>query len=67
MPEMNGLELTRAVKEKFPKIKILALSMFGERNAISEIPERNKLNMAFFFSFLIGLNSKAFYLFLLHC
>lgn len=39
MPEMNGLELTRAVKEKFPKIKILALSMFGERNTISEMLE----------------------------
>jgi two-component system nitrate/nitrite response regulator NarL len=39
MPEMNGLELTRAVKEKFPQIKILALSMFGERNTISEMLE----------------------------
>jgi len=39
MPEMNGLELTRAVKEKFPKIKVLALSMFGERNTISEMLE----------------------------
>lgn len=39
MPEMNGLELTRAVKEKFPQIKIVALSMFGERNTISEMLE----------------------------
>lgn len=39
MQEMNGLELTRAVKEKFPQIKILALSMFGERNTISEMLE----------------------------
>lgn len=37
MPEMNGLELTKAVKEKFPAIKIIALSMFGERNTISEM------------------------------
>ena len=37
MPEMNGLELTKAVKEKFPEIKIIALSMFGERNTISEM------------------------------
>jgi DNA-binding NarL/FixJ family response regulator len=39
MPEMNGLELTRAVKEKFPKIKILAITMFGECNTISEMLE----------------------------
>ncbi|MDP2387171.1 MAG: response regulator transcription factor [Bacteroidota bacterium] len=37
MPEMNGLELTKAVKEKFPNIKVIALSMFGERNTISEM------------------------------
>ncbi|MCD6069379.1 MAG: degU 1 [Bacteroidetes bacterium] len=37
MPEMNGLELTQAVKEKFPNVKVIALSMFGERNTISEM------------------------------
>lgn len=37
MPEMNGLELTKAVKEKFPDVKVIALSMFGERNTISEM------------------------------
>ncbi len=37
MPEMNGLDLTKAVKEKFPNVKIIALSMFGERNTISEM------------------------------
>jgi DNA-binding NarL/FixJ family response regulator len=37
MPEMNGLELTQAVKDKFPNIKVIALSMFGERNTISEM------------------------------
>lgn len=37
MPEMNGLDLTKAVKEKFPSVKIIALSMFGERNTISEM------------------------------
>lgn len=37
MPEMNGLELTQAVKTKFPAVKVIALSMFGERNTISEM------------------------------
>jgi DNA-binding NarL/FixJ family response regulator len=37
MPEMNGLELTQAVKEKFPGVRVIALSMFGERNTISEM------------------------------
>lgn len=37
MPEMNGLELTKLVKDKFPDVKIIALSMFGERNTISEM------------------------------
>ena len=37
MPEMTGVELTRNVKKKFPKIKVLALSMFGERQVIREM------------------------------
>lgn len=37
MPELSGVELTRQVKEKFPHIKILALSMFGDRNVIREM------------------------------
>lgn len=37
MPEMNGLELTKAVKGKFPGVKVIALSMFGERNTISDM------------------------------
>ena len=37
MPEMTGVELTRNVKRKFPKIKVLALSMFGERQVIKEM------------------------------
>lgn len=39
MPEMDGMQLTREVKSKFPNIKVLALSMFGERNTISEMLE----------------------------
>jgi DNA-binding NarL/FixJ family response regulator len=37
MPEMTGVELTRLVKKKFPQIKVLALSMFGERQVIKEM------------------------------
>lgn len=37
MPEMTGVELTRVIKRRFPKIKILALSMFGDRQIIKEM------------------------------
>ena len=35
MPEMDGIELTKAVKKQNPQIKVIALSMFGERETIS--------------------------------
>lgn len=37
MPEMDGIAFTRAAKKKFPKVKILALSMHGEKSTICEI------------------------------
>ncbi|MBL7882773.1 MAG: response regulator transcription factor, partial [Bacteroidia bacterium] len=37
MPEMNGIEFTKKIKEQFPSIKIIALSMFGEKSTISEM------------------------------
>ncbi len=37
MPEMSGVELSRVVKSKFPAIKILALSMFGDSQVVSEM------------------------------
>jgi two-component system, NarL family, nitrate/nitrite response regulator NarL len=37
MPEMDGIAFTKEVKTKYPKIKVLALSMFGEKSTISEI------------------------------
>jgi two-component system, NarL family, nitrate/nitrite response regulator NarL len=37
MPGMSGIELTQKVKSKFPDVKIIALSMFGERGMISEM------------------------------
>lgn len=37
MPEMTGVEITRSVKKTFPNIKVLALSMFGERQVIKEM------------------------------
>jgi two-component system nitrate/nitrite response regulator NarL len=39
MPEMNGVELTRILKKNYPEIKVLALSMLGERSTISEMLE----------------------------
>lgn len=37
MPEMDGIELTKEIKKKHPEIKIIALSMFGERETITEM------------------------------
>lgn len=39
MPEMNGVEFTRELKKSHPDIKVLALSMFGEKSTISEMLE----------------------------
>src|ERR1051325_11667180 len=37
MPGMSGIELARKVKEQFPSVQILALSMYGEKSMISEM------------------------------
>lgn len=37
MPEMNGQTLAKKVKEKFPGLKILALSMSGEGEIINQM------------------------------
>ncbi|MEP6610892.1 MAG: response regulator transcription factor [Mucilaginibacter sp.] len=37
MPGMNGIELTRAVKQKFAAMQILALSMFNDSHVIAEM------------------------------
>lgn len=37
MPEMNGLELTKAVKSKFSKVKVLVLSMHNEPKMVEDI------------------------------
>jgi DNA-binding NarL/FixJ family response regulator len=37
MPEMDGIQFTRQLKKEFPSVKVLALSMFGERSTISEM------------------------------
>lgn len=37
MPEMDGIELTKHIKKLYPTIKIIALSMFGERETISDM------------------------------
>jgi two-component system nitrate/nitrite response regulator NarL len=37
MPEMDGIELTKEIKNKNPEIKVIALSMFGERDTINDM------------------------------
>lgn len=37
MPGMSGTELTKLVKEKFPDTKVLVLTMYNDREIISEI------------------------------
>ncbi len=37
MPEMDGIELTKEIKKTNPNIKVIALSMFGERETISDM------------------------------
>jgi DNA-binding NarL/FixJ family response regulator len=39
MPAMNGAELAKLVKEKFPSVKILALSMSGEGDIVNAMIE----------------------------
>lgn len=37
MPDMNGIELTQKIKELYPDVKVLALSMFSEKQMIREM------------------------------
>ncbi len=37
MPDMDGIELSKEIKKNFPSINIIALSMYGERDTISEM------------------------------
>ncbi len=40
MPELSGLELASQIKLKFPKVRILALSMNGEGDLVSDMIDR---------------------------
>ncbi len=37
LPGMSGIELSRKIKELYPKIKILVLSMFNEKSKVNEM------------------------------
>jgi two-component system nitrate/nitrite response regulator NarL len=37
MPVMSGVELTRYIRNQYPHIKVLALSMFGDSMVVSEM------------------------------
>ena len=39
MPRMDGIEATRILTQKYPELKIIALSMFDEENLIVEMLE----------------------------
>lgn len=43
MPEMNGIEAAAYIKSKFPKVKILALTMHEEEEYISKILQSGAL------------------------
>lgn len=44
MPKLPGNELSKKVKEKFPGIKILALSMSGEGQLVNEMIEQSDIS-----------------------
>lgn len=37
MPEMTGIEATQIISEKFPKVKVIALTMFNESGYVSRM------------------------------
>jgi two-component system, NarL family, nitrate/nitrite response regulator NarL len=37
MPEMTGIEATQVISEKFPKVKVIALTMFNESGYVSRM------------------------------
>jgi DNA-binding NarL/FixJ family response regulator len=37
MPEMNGIELTKKVKQNFPQVKVLVITTYNDREIVSEI------------------------------
>ena len=37
MPEINGIDATRLVKKKYPKIKVLAFSQYDEKRFVKQI------------------------------
>jgi NarL family two-component system response regulator LiaR len=39
MPEMNGVQTTRFIKEKYPKIQVLVLTSFVETDILREVME----------------------------
>ncbi|MEI9912228.1 MAG: response regulator [Bacteroidota bacterium] len=39
MPEKDGIEVTKTVKEKYPAIKVIALTMFGDERLILDMME----------------------------
>ena len=36
MPRMNGVDATRAIRERWPQVQVIALTSFGERELVQE-------------------------------
>jgi NarL family two-component system response regulator LiaR len=36
MPRMNGVDATRAIRERWPEVQVIALTSFGERELVQE-------------------------------
>ncbi|MGL4631310.1 MAG: response regulator [Leadbetterella sp.] len=43
LPDINGIDLCKKIKEEFPKVKCLALSTYTERNYISQMIENGAM------------------------
>jgi len=41
MPDMTGIELNKAIKEKYPEVKTLVVSMHNDANMINELMDDN--------------------------
>ena len=39
MPKMDGITLTKAIKSSFPKIKVIAFTMFDQQEAVNQMLE----------------------------
>jgi len=39
MPKLDGIEVTKAIKKEYPEIKVIALSMFDQQDAVKQMTD----------------------------